>query len=250
MEIEIKGSRGKLACYLSQSGSKAKHSGHGRQAVVVCFGLPAGKAVPGTDLFHKEVIERIANHLGWSVLSILASGVNGSVGNFTLVNWCDDLAVAAKYLVENNGVDSVLLVGYDVAGPPCLYAAARTKVIKGVATISPMINISLPTFDSLALMRRAESVGVRVSSDASGLSEWSSQFEELDLGKSIELLGLKPWLVIHGRDDELVSEAEMKEFLAESAGDPEVHFLTAGDHQLVTDPRMMAILLGWMERSA
>ena len=75
MEIEIEGNQGTILGYLSRSTTKVKHSGQGSQVLILNFGLPIAKPVPGTDPFHKELVERISNQSGWTVLSILCSGI-------------------------------------------------------------------------------------------------------------------------------------------------------------------------------
>lgn len=249
MEIEIEGSQGKILGYLSQSSPKVKHAGQGSQMLIFNFGLPIAKPVVGTDLFHKELVERIANQSGWTVLSMLCSGIDGSEGRFSPMNWCDDMTVAADYFVSTNQAKSVLIAGYDLAAVICLYVAARSEAVRGVATISPLVDLSGYSTNPQLLSRKAQVVGVKVPSKSTDIDLWTKQLQALDPAKSADLLGSKQWLVISGRDDEVVTDAELREFLIVSGVTAEAHALAAGDHDLTTDPRMMAILLGWMERN-
>ncbi len=248
MEIEIDGSQGKILGYLSQGTAKVKHASQGHQVLVLNFGIPIAKPVSDTDLFHRELVERISNQSGWTVLSILCSGVDGSSGRFSPKAWCDDTEAAVQYLVSNGQARSVLLAGYDLACAICLYVAARSEVVRGVATISPIVDLGEYVANPRLVLDRARAVGVKVPSKPAELDSWSREFEDLDPAKSAELMGSKQWLVVHGRDDDVVTDAQLKEFLSVSGVTAEAHSLTAGDHQLVADPRMMAILLGWMER--
>lgn len=250
MEIEIEGPHGTLACYLSQSSSKVKHAGQGSQALIVNFGLPVAKPTDTTDLFYKELVERVANQSGWLVMSLLCSGVSGSGSYFSPRNWCDDIEVAARYVVDNNRVSSVLLAGYDFAAITSLFVASRSDSVRGVATISPLLDLSGYIESPDLLAERARNAGVKVPLDEEEINSWRSELENLDPRKMAEKLDSKQWLFIHGRDDEVVGESAAKEFLFSSALSVESHFLSAADHQLVTDPRMMAILLGWMERNS
>jgi len=249
LEIEIDGSQGKILGYISQSSLKVKHAGQGSQMLIFNFGLPIAKPVAGSDLFHKELVERIANQSGWTVLSVLCSGIDGSEGRFSPKSWCDDMTVVANFLVSANQAKSVIIAGYDIAAAVCLYVASRSEAVRGVATISPIVDLSGYSSKPQLLVRQAQAVGVKVSSKSTDIDLWTHQLQELDPAKSADLLGSKQWLFISGRDDEIVKDAELKEFLAVSGATAEAHALTAGDHDLTTDPRMMAILLGWMERN-
>ncbi|TAN28780.1 MAG: hypothetical protein EPN30_03050 [Actinomycetota bacterium] len=249
MEVEIEGNQGNILGYLSQSSPKAKHSGQGSQTLILNFGMPVAKPVAGTDLFHKELVERIANQSGWTVLSILCSGIDGSAGRFSPMNWCSDLEATASYMTSGDQAKSALLVGYDFAATTCLYVASRLEFIRGVATISPVFDLSAYSNSPQLLAHQAQSVGIKVPTKSSEIDSWTKELEELDPAKSAELIGSKQWLVIHGRDDEIVTDADLREFLTVSGVAAEVHTLTAGEHQLISDPRMMAILLGWMERN-
>lgn len=250
MELEIEGNSGNLQGYLSQSSTKVKHAGQGSQVLIANFGFPVVKPLEGTDIFHKELVERLANQSGWTVLSLVCSGLDGSSGKFSPKIWCDDVESAAQYFVENYKVKSVLLFGYDFAANVCLNVASRSSYVRGVATVSPLLNLDVLMGNPEQLQRNLQHVGIRVPRKGSDVSSWSNQISELQLSRMSEGLGSKQWLVIHGRDDEIVSESELKEFLAVHGSLAETHFISAGDHQLVTDPRMMAILLGWMERNS
>ena len=249
MEVEIEGNQGSILGYLSQSSSKAKHSGQGGQTLILNFGMPVAQPVAGTDLFHKEFVERIASQSGWTVLSLLCSGIDGSAGRFSPMNWCSDLKSAIKYLIDADQAKSVLLVGYDFAASLCLYVASRFESARGVATISPVFDLAAYAEKPQLLARRAQSVGIRVPTKSSEIDLWTKELDELNPAKSAELIGSKQWLVIHGRDDEIVTDANLREFLTVSGVTAEAHTLAAGEHQLISDPRMMAILLGWMERN-
>ncbi len=248
MQIEIEGKQGRILGYLAQGTVKVKHAGQGNQMLILNFGLPIAKPVPGADLFHQEFVERISNQSGWTVLSILCSGVDGSSGKFSPIAWCDDTVSAVEYLVSSSQGRSVLLVGNDLAASISLYVASKSDLVRGVATLAPVFDLSAFVSDPHLLAERARGAGVAIPSKSSEIDAWSSELIELDPAKSAEAIGSKQWLVIHGRDDEVVSDADLKEFLIVSGITAEAHTLTAGDHQLVTDPRMMAILLGWMER--
>ncbi len=249
METEIEGNSGVLKCYISQSSSKVKHAGQGNQLLIANFGFPIVKPIQGTDLFHKELIERVANQSGWTVVSLVCSGLGGSSGSFSPMGWCDDIETVSRYFVESTKVKSVLLVGYDFSADVCLAVAARSEFVRGVATVSPIISLESYIDNPLQLAAKAQGVGVKVPRKSSELVPWSDQLREISPIESANRLKDKEWLVIHGRDDEQVREGELRDFLNIHGSAAESHFVSAADHQLVTDPRMVAILLGWMERN-
>lgn len=249
MEIEIEGNSGILKCYISQSSSKVKHAGQGNQLLIANFGFPIVKPIQGTDLFHRELVERVANQSGWTVVSLVCSGLGGSSGSFSPMGWCDDIESAARFFVESNKVKSVLLVGYDFSADVCLHVAAKSEFVRGVATVSPIVSLEPYIENPHQLAARAQDVGVKVPRKSLELVDWSDQLKEISPARSADRLKDKEWLVIHGRDDEQVGESELRDFLSIHGSGAESHIVSAADHQLVTDPRMVAILLGWMERN-
>lgn len=247
LEIEIEGNQGKLLAYLSQSTSRTKHGLKESQMLVLSFGLPVAKPVNGTDLFHRELVERIANHSGWLVLSVVGSGIGASQGRFSPMNWADDISAGVNHLVEAHKAKSVLIGGYDLSADISMYVAGSMAEVRGVATISLPVSLDQYIGDPHLLARKARSLGVRIPTVSSEIDRWSEQLMKMDPKVSANLLHSKQWLVIHGRDDHDVTEGELRDFIGTSGSNAEVHFITSADHMLAADPRMAAVLLGWME---
>jgi putative redox protein len=60
----------------------------------------------------------------------------------------------------------------------------------------------------------------------------------------------RPLLIVHGHDDEVVP-LDAARALAEAAGDSaDLRVVPGAGHRLRHDPRVVAILLGWLERMA
>jgi putative redox protein len=57
----------------------------------------------------------------------------------------------------------------------------------------------------------------------------------------------RPFLVIHGSDDEVVPVFDAR-ILADEHGEADLRIIEGGGHQLRHDPRAMAVLLGWLDR--
>jgi putative redox protein len=53
--------------------------------------------------------------------------------------------------------------------------------------------------------------------------------------------------VIHGADDDVVPEADARQF-ARAHGEADLRLLGGAGHRLRHDPRAVALLLGWLDR--
>ena len=71
-----------------------------RPAVLLCHGFPIGPQ----DARHSassfpELIDRIANELGWAGMTFTFRGCGTSEGDFSLQGWVEDLRAAIDHLV-------------------------------------------------------------------------------------------------------------------------------------------------------
>jgi putative redox protein len=57
-------------------------------------------------------------------------------------------------------------------------------------------------------------------------------------------------LLLHGSDDETVPVSDASTLADAAGGTAELHVFSQAGHRLRHDPRVIAVLLGWMEREA
>ena len=87
-----------------------------------------------------------------------------------------------------------------------------------------------------------------VASSQESVAAWSGEFAVLDPARTAPRLGRKPWLVLHGQDDQAIPEARVRQLLEEVAGIGELHLVSAGGESLRADPRVLSLLVGWLDR--
>ena len=83
----------KLARYLALPAGRALWPGGGRRpGLIMCHGFPVGPI----DARHSagtfpELMDRVANEMGWLAMTFTFRGCGESEGNFSLKGWIDDL---------------------------------------------------------------------------------------------------------------------------------------------------------------
>jgi fermentation-respiration switch protein FrsA (DUF1100 family) len=66
---------------------------------------------------------------------------------------------------------------------------------------------------------------------------------------SIALVPPRRILVVHGAEDRLVVVEEARQLVAAAAGPAELRIIQGAGHWLRSDPRMVATLIGWLDRN-
>ena len=217
---------------------------------LLCYGAPAAARVAGVtaDYFLDEQVKRLSSTADVLAAVLVPSGVGNSDGNFSPLRWRQDLANAVEYLCSEVGVPEVCLVGYELASIQVLSLATDLERVVGVVTISTIASLPPYGLTNESLGEQLKSLGVSLPTAAGALDAWTGEFAVLDPARSAPRLGRKPWLVIHGQDDEAMPEAQVRQLLEEVAGIGELHMVTAGGESLRADPRVLALLAGWLDR--
>ena len=201
----------------------------------------------GKDL--ADLGDRLATEMQWTVLSIRFRGCGSSTGNFSLGGWADDAEAAIDYLCKKLGTDSVWVAGFGTGGAIGLSAAAGDERVVGIATAG-----SPADFDDWAskperLLAHAHEVGViRTPTFPTDLGAWKTELKKYRAAQAAEACHDRRLLVLHGSDDEVVPQVDAR-IVAEAHGSAELRIVPGAGHQLRYDPRALAILLGWLERS-
>jgi len=188
-----------------------------RPAVLLCHGFPIGPQ----DARHSassfpELIDRIANELGWAGMTFTFRGCGTSDGDFSLQGWVEDLRAAIDHLVAEIEPTQVWILGTNDQPRRFL---EHTREIGAVRTPSFPMN-----FD-----------------------EWSRELRRFRPVDSARRLAPRPLLLMHGDEDELVPESDSRT-IAEAHGTAELHIIQGGGHRLRHDPRAIAMMIGWLDR--
>ena len=113
MNGEFKSGNLTLARYLARPA--------GRQGplpgVILCHGFPIGPldARQSAGTF-PELIDRMANELGWAAMTFNFRGCGSSEGDFSLQGWVDDLRAAIDNLIVEATPTGIWLVGTNTGG--------------------------------------------------------------------------------------------------------------------------------------
>jgi putative redox protein len=197
-----------------------------------------------------ELGSRIASTMGWRVFTFRFRGCGFSGGNFSLGGWRNDILAAVDHVASTVGTESVWLAGFGTGGGLCVSAAAQLSGrVEGVATMGAPAGFDDWATHTRRLLQHSRKLGVIRDPDYPGPDDgWSEQLRAIrpvDDAASIRSL---PMLVVHGSDDESVPVFDAR-VLADAHGTAELRIIAGAGHGLRYDPRVVAILLGWLDRS-
>jgi fermentation-respiration switch protein FrsA (DUF1100 family) len=162
-----------------------------------------------------------------------------------------DIGRLSRWVAERPEVDErrVALRGSSMGGLLAIHVAAVTPQIAGVIAICPASERML--LDDVRQVARGEPApaGSALASmrvDALGLAAW---LEEQDVRNAVTLLGAKPLLIVHARDDEVMPYEFSKELYALAEEPKRLLLLEGGDHRSAQhDAEVQGESLRWLTR--
>ena len=190
-----------------------------------------------------ELAEHLASESGWLVATGTLSGVGSSTGTFSASQWLRDLAAIVDRVHEEDS--RLSLAGFGFGGA----LAASDERIKGVATFATPDHLE-PWCGDLHEFRQAL-VGAGVVGDESELlpaEELHNDVLSINPLGSVAQLPPRRLLIGHGSDDVEVPASDARDLLEAAEGRGELRIIQGAGHQLRADPRMVATLLGWLDR--
>src|SRR5438132_6680033 len=99
-----------LARYLAVPSGRVPAAG--LPGLVLCHGFPTGpidaRRSAGT---FPELMDRVANEMGWAAMTFNFRGCGDSQGDFSLLGWMQDLRAAVDHLSEEVKLDGVWVAG-------------------------------------------------------------------------------------------------------------------------------------------
>ena len=244
MELEFTHGQIQLAAYVADPPVAEPRP----PTVVVCHGYPSG-ALPAEAAGRSfpQLADRLAND-GWRAVTFTFRGCGTSSGDFSLGGWLEDvLSVAdqARTLGETRGV---WLVGFGTGGALCIAAAAHRPEIMGVAVLGAPADFTDWANHPRRLLRHAREVGVISRADfPPSIDRWTRHLREIRPVDAAAKLAPRPMLILHGSEDESVPTFDAR-VLADAHGEAELRIVSGGAHDLLHDPRAVAILAGWLDR--
>jgi len=242
---ERPGPSGALAVYESTNSR-----GAGSGVVVVVHGFPPDRGPRG--LIPASLVsmsESIASQSGFRVLGCCLRGVGMSEGDFSLDGWLQDLSSIVDWAASLSPSGGVWIVGLGLGGALALCVASADPKVKGVAALSAPATFSDWMSDPGEALSFAKEMGlIGPQADSVDVSQWARPFAEIDPLACAGKLGDRSVLVLHGSDDEIVPVADSRRIVGVVGASAELRVLQGAGHRLNSDPRAVALILGWLER--
>ncbi|MHB1968826.1 MAG: alpha/beta hydrolase family protein [Acidimicrobiales bacterium] len=216
--------------------------------LVLAHGLPrlmgTGRQAAG---LLPELAEHVANESGWTVATGTLSGVGASTGTFSASQWRADLAAVVERVAQGEG--RVSIAGFGFGGSLALAVAAADDRVRGVATFAAPAHLER-WIGSPEEFRHSVQLGGVVGDPAALLAPEALAADVLlvDPLGSIARVAPRRLLVGHGTDDVEVPASDARDLVAAAEGRAELRLIQGAGHQLRADPRMVATLLGWLDR--
>lgn len=217
--------------------------------LILCHGFPIGpldaRQSGGT---FPELIDRIAQVLGWNAMAFNFRGCGSSGGDFSLQGWVDDLRAAIEHLIQEVSPSGIWLVGTNTGGSVATCVAADDPRVRGLALLGPRADFDDWAGQPRRFLEHAREIGaIRTPGSPASFDEWARELRRFRPVHAARRFAPRPLLVMHGDDDESVPSADARQ-LAEAHGGAELRVLEGAGHRLRHDPRAIAILLGWLDR--
>ncbi len=240
----VEGGAGALRIYATPTAA-----GSPGGVVVLCHELPRDPDV-ATDAGrgYPALADRLAEECACRVVVPMLRGTSGSAGDFSARGWLDDLAATVD---EEAGSDGQLwLIGFGFGGATAMRTAARDERVRGVASVAGPADLTALVANRAHVLERCRRSGVISTpgfpEDPDG---WADEIVALAPLDAAAHLGHRPLLVVHGSDDGEVPVAAARAIAdAATDGPVDLRVVPAAGHWLRADPRVVATLVGWVER--
>lgn len=206
-------------------------------------GAAAARAYPALG-------DRLAEECSCRVVAGMLRGTGESDGEFSANGWLDD--VAALCDLQPATARGLWLVGFGFGAAIALRAAVNDDRVRGVASIAGPADLSGWVANRDRVLGRCRHSGViKSESFPRDLDAWAAELVALAPLDAAEHLGGRPLLVVHGSDDAEVPAAAARALADAAVGSPvDLRIVPAAGHWLRADPRVVATLVGWLERQS
>jgi uncharacterized protein len=218
------------------------------RCLLVCHGLPltrgGGRTAAGTL---PELADHLSMESGWIVAACSLSGVGDNPGTFSGPRWREDLASVAEHLLARH--QRLWLGGFGFGGVLALDLAAHEERVRGVATFATPVDVAgwagTPERFHAAVKASGAIDRAVPLEDPETLAKGVYAFDPI---ASVALVPPRRLLVVHGAEDLLVPVEAARELVAAAGGPAELRIIQGAGHWLRSDPRMVATLIGWLDR--
>jgi uncharacterized protein len=217
-------------------------------ALIIVHGLPRamGMGRQAAGLL-PELAEHLATESGWMIATGTLSGVGGSTGTFSASQWMDDLRQILDRV--DQGERRISLAGFGFGGALALRIAADDERIRGVATFATPAHLE-PWCGGADEFRRAVQIAGVVGDEKDLLPAEALRDDVFAIDPLVSIARVPPrrLMVGHGTEDIEIPHSDARDLVAAAEGRAELRLIQGAGHQLRADPRMVATLLGWLDR--
>lgn len=240
----LDGPAGVLHCYATYSAPGAPPG----PVLVLCHELPLQKgAAKDVARTYPALADRLSRESGFRVAVGAFRGAGGSEGDFSADGWLQDLRFLVDHEVGPDG--AAWLVGFDLGGSLALRVAAEDERIRGVGCLAAPADPGVLASDPEALVARCRASGVIQSGDfPADPRTWAMELTALRPLEAARRLGQRPLLLVHGSDDREVPAAAAHGISEMATGPVDLRIVPGAGHWMRADPRVVATLIGWVER--
>jgi uncharacterized protein len=216
--------------------------------VVLCHDLPrATGSASDVAQTYPSLADRLTRETGKRAVTATLRGTGASDGDFSAQGWLDDLGALMDAEIPPEAPRR--LVGFGFGGVLALHLAAHDDRVSGVACLGTPADLDSITSDPAALIERCVRTGViRTPGYPSAPDTWAKELSLLRPAEDAALLRGRPLLVVSGADDPDVAVDRARALHESATGPSELHVIFGAGHWLRADPRVIAILVGWLER--
>jgi pimeloyl-ACP methyl ester carboxylesterase len=196
---------------------------------------------------YPALADRLTRETGQRVVTGILRGAGASDGDFSAEGWLHDL----RWLMDTEVPAEARrwLVGFGFGGVLALRIAADDDRVAGVACLGTPADLTVLTRDSAQLVERCVRTGVISTPGYPGsVASWAKELSVLRPREDAELLTGRPLLVVHGADDPDISIDDARALSEAATGPADLRVVFGAGHWLRADPRVIAILVGWLER--
>jgi putative redox protein len=240
------GPSGDLWTYASATSPGAPIRGH----IVLCHDLPRPKgAAADVALTYPALADRLSRESGWRVVTAALRGAGESAGDFSPLGWLEDMTFLAETEIPEDAPR--LAVGFGFGGVLALHMAALDDRVEGVACLGTPASLDAMAADPAAFLAQCRRTGVVATPGfPTSLDVWAKELSVLHPAEDVARLRRRPLLMVHGSDDPDVPLADARALADAASGPSELHVVLGAGHWLRADPRVIALLVGWLERQS
>lgn len=217
--------------------------------LVLVHGFPSGVGHSSvTATAFPQLADRIADEMGWVVLTLSFRGAGHSEGDFSLQGWLTDLEAGIDHVVRSERVSGVWLAGFGTGGALSICAGARRPEVEGVIALGAPADFDDWAGHPRRLLQHAREMGLITSPGfPRSLDGWSRELRDIRPAQAVAELSPRPLMIVHGSEDDAVPQFDAR-ILSDGHGAAEMRIIAGAGHQLRYDPRAIAVLLGWLDR--